>query len=228
MSDRTRIRSLSFRSHNRKSKIQNPKWLGLSTIAFVLMVAGAAAQAQQPTKIPQIGFLSTAALSSLSPRLDAFHQGLRELGYIENKNISIEYRSAEGKVDRLADLAAELVRSNVACIVTAGENPTRAAKQATGSCQGNDKPVPDRVCIRRHDDRNRFGCILCSAGHVGPIRNDDLDIELDQLSRELGNQVFFALGIAPLDGNILSFDVGELVEPLAKFFDARIRPGRSC
>jgi ABC-type uncharacterized transport system substrate-binding protein len=134
-------RFLCFFSDNLKSKpcteqsrsIENLKLLGLSVIAFVLMVAGAAAQAQHPTKIPQIGFLSTAALSSLSPRLDAFQRGLRELGYIEGKNISIEYRSAEGKVDRLADLAAELVRSNVACIVTAGENPTRAAKQATNT-----------------------------------------------------------------------------------------------
>ena len=98
---------------------------------FFLAITSVKAHPQE--KVPRIGFLSTAALSSLSPRLDAFHQGLRELGYIENKNISIEYRSAEGKVDRLADLAAELVRSNVACIVTAGENPTRAAKQATNT-----------------------------------------------------------------------------------------------
>jgi len=96
-------------------------------------MSGAVASAQQPLKIPQIGFLSTAALSSITPRLDAFRQGLRELGYIEGKNISIEYRSGEGKVDRLADLAAELVRFNVACIITAGENPTRAAKQATST-----------------------------------------------------------------------------------------------
>src|SRR5215831_4963137 len=110
-----------------QSKIKNLKWLGLLVISFVLMVTGAAAEAQQPAgTAPRIGFLSTAALSSLSPRLDAFHQGLRELGYIEGKNVSIEYRSAEGKLDRLPDLAAELVRFNVACIVTAGENPTRA------------------------------------------------------------------------------------------------------
>src|SRR5262245_65988607 len=83
------------------------------------LLATASPTLSQPTKIPQIGFLSTAALSSLSPRLDAFHQGLRELGIIENKNISIEYRSAEGKVDRLADLGASLVRYSVACIVTA-------------------------------------------------------------------------------------------------------------
>jgi len=89
--------------------------------------------AQQPSKIPRIGFLSTAALSSLSPRLDAFRQGLRELGFIEGKNIAIEYRSAEGKPDRLPELAAELVRLKVDCIVTAGETPTNAAKQASST-----------------------------------------------------------------------------------------------
>src|SRR4029450_6685254 len=98
----------------------------------VLLITGLV-EAQQPAKVPRIGFFSTAALSSLSPRLDAFPQGLRGVGYIENKNISIEYRSAEGKVDRLADLAAELVRSNVACIVTAGEKSDPAPKEATNT-----------------------------------------------------------------------------------------------
>jgi ABC-type uncharacterized transport system substrate-binding protein len=120
-------------SDNQKSAIQNPKWLGLSVIAFVLVVSGAVAQAQQPKKVPRIGFLSTAAHSSLSSRLEAFRQGLRELGFIEGKNIAIEYRSAEGKPDRLPELAAELVRLKVDCIVTAGETPTRAAKQATST-----------------------------------------------------------------------------------------------
>jgi ABC-type uncharacterized transport system substrate-binding protein len=91
------------------------------------------AQAQQPKKISRIGFLSTAAISSLSPRLDAFRQGLLELGYVEGKNIAIEYRSAEGNINRLPELAAELVRLKIDCIVTAGENPTRAAKQATNT-----------------------------------------------------------------------------------------------
>jgi putative ABC transport system substrate-binding protein len=90
-------------------------------------------QGQQPTKIPRIGFLSTAALSSLSARLDAFRHGLQEIGYTEGKNIAIEYRSAEGNADRLSELAAELVRFKVDCIVTEGENPTRAAKQATST-----------------------------------------------------------------------------------------------
>ena len=69
----------------------------------------------------------------MSPRLDAFRQGLRAIGYIEGKNIDIEYRSADGKSERLPDLAAELARLKVDCIVTGGENPTRFAKQATST-----------------------------------------------------------------------------------------------
>ncbi len=64
-------------------------------------------------------------------RHEAFRQGLRELGYVEGKNIVIEYRYAEGKLDRLPALAAELVRLKVDIIVTAGPTPTRAAKEAT-------------------------------------------------------------------------------------------------
>jgi putative tryptophan/tyrosine transport system substrate-binding protein len=99
----------------------------------IFFLATTSVKAHPQEKVYRIGFLSTASLSSLSSRLDAFRQGLRELGYVEEKNIAIEYRSAEGKIDRLPDLAAELVRLKVDCIVTAGENPTRAAKQATGT-----------------------------------------------------------------------------------------------
>src|SRR5436309_674611 len=105
----------------------------LSVFGALLFALCSLADAQQSAKVPRIGFLSTASLSSLSPRLEAFRQGLRELGYIEGRNIAIEYRSAEGNVDRLPELAAELARLKVDCIVTAGENPTRAAKQATSS-----------------------------------------------------------------------------------------------
>jgi len=105
--------------------------LALSVLLFAPCTS-AEAQPQGRTA-PRIGFLSTAALSSLSPRLDAFQQGLRELGYVEGKNIVIEYRSAEGNTNRLPELATELVRLKLECIVTAGENPTRAAKQATST-----------------------------------------------------------------------------------------------
>jgi putative ABC transport system substrate-binding protein len=88
------------------------------------------AEAQQPTKVPRIGFLST-ALSSVATRTEAFRQGLRELGYVEGKNIIIEWRDAEGKLDRLSELAAELVHLKLDVIVSAAPRPTRAAKEAT-------------------------------------------------------------------------------------------------
>jgi putative ABC transport system substrate-binding protein len=118
-------------SDNRKAAIQNPKWPGLSVIAFVLLVAGAAVEAQQAKKVPRIGFLSTATASSMITRVEAFRQGLRELGYVEGKNIVIEYRYAEGKFDHLPALAAELVRAKVDVIVTGGAGATRPAKEAT-------------------------------------------------------------------------------------------------
>jgi putative tryptophan/tyrosine transport system substrate-binding protein len=91
----------------------------------------ASAEAQQPSKIPRIGYLFGASLSADSARIPAFRKGLRELGYVEGENIIIEYRYAEGKFDRLPALAAELVRLKVDIIVTAGPIPTRAAKEAT-------------------------------------------------------------------------------------------------
>jgi putative ABC transport system substrate-binding protein len=99
----------------------------------VLLALPFSAQAQQPTKIPRIGYLIGASLSNNSTRIEAFRQGLRELGYIEGKNIVIEWRSAEEKLDRLPALAAELVRLKVDIIVTGGPIPTRAAKEATST-----------------------------------------------------------------------------------------------
>ena len=101
--------------------------LALSAVLFPLCFSAAA---QQPKKIPRIGHL--AGSSSANPaRTEAFRQGLRELGYVEGKNIVIEWRSAEGKSDRLPALAAELVRLKADIIVTTGPSPTRAAKEAT-------------------------------------------------------------------------------------------------
>ncbi len=89
------------------------------------------ADAQQPTKIPRIGYLGGASPSANAARIEAFRQGLRELGYVEGKNIVIEERYAEGKLDRLPALAAELVRLKVDVIVTGGPASTRLAKEAT-------------------------------------------------------------------------------------------------
>jgi ABC-type uncharacterized transport system substrate-binding protein len=102
-------------------------------IAVLLLSLGVTAEAQQPTKIPRIGYLVSAFPSSTPARIEAFRQGLREVGYVEGKNIIIEFRYAEGKFDRLPALAAELVRLKVDVVVTTGALVTRAAKEATGA-----------------------------------------------------------------------------------------------
>jgi putative tryptophan/tyrosine transport system substrate-binding protein len=90
------------------------------------------ASAQQPTKVPRIGYLTADSRSARADvRAEAFREGLRELGYVEGKNIVIEWRQAEGKLDRLPALAAELVRLKVDVIVTGGPTATRPVKAAT-------------------------------------------------------------------------------------------------
>ena len=103
-------------------------WL-LAPLTLVLLMAPLAAEAQQPARVPRIGILYTRTLPD--PFIEAFRQGLRELGYIEGQNIAIEYRSAEGKSERLPGLAAELVRLNVDVIVTGALAGALAAKEAT-------------------------------------------------------------------------------------------------
>jgi putative ABC transport system substrate-binding protein len=107
--------------------------LSILVVAMVVVV-GDLATAQQAKKVPRIGYLSSgsgAARHSL--RAEAFRQGLRELGYVEGKNIAFEYRNAERKLDRIPDLAAELVRMKVDVILTGGNSAIRAAKKATST-----------------------------------------------------------------------------------------------
>src|SRR5215831_17139713 len=104
----------------------------LGSILFAgAFLAAVAVEAQQTKKIPRIGYLGVNPRSVNLARIEAFQQGLRELGYSEGKNIVIEWRSAEGKVDRLPAFASELVRLKVDIIVTASSAATRAAKEAT-------------------------------------------------------------------------------------------------
>jgi ABC-type uncharacterized transport system substrate-binding protein len=105
------------------------KKLWLFTLLF--LVPGTFADAQQPKKVPRIGWLGARFPSDQLARTDAFRQGLRELGYVEGKSIVIEWRYAEGKPDRLPAFASELVRLKVDIIVSGGAVPTRAAKEAT-------------------------------------------------------------------------------------------------
>jgi len=104
----------------------------LESMGAVLLVAPLAAQAQQAGKVPRIGFLFYGAPGP-SPELEAFRQGLRDLGYIEGQNISLEYRFANGRVGRLPELAAELVRLELDVVVTPGTPASLAAKKATST-----------------------------------------------------------------------------------------------
>jgi putative tryptophan/tyrosine transport system substrate-binding protein len=129
----------------RKKVLDNRQWTAVNkagmarkTITVVWLVgltlaAVHLAEAQQPKKVPRVGFLGTASPSAVSARVEAFRQGLRELGYVEAKSILIEYRWAEGKLDRMPDLAAELVRLKVDVIMTPGPAATRPAKEATST-----------------------------------------------------------------------------------------------
>jgi putative ABC transport system substrate-binding protein len=106
---------------------------GLVTLILGLLATPSAVKAQQETHIPRIGFLSAVSPAAIMARTDAFRQGLRELGYVEGHNIIVEYRWAEGQLERLPALATELVRLQVAVIVTAGPAVTRVAKDAIGT-----------------------------------------------------------------------------------------------
>ena len=104
--------------------------IGLA-LGSILLAVGLPAQAQQPTKVARIGYLSPGDPVSRTYRTEAFRQGLKELGYIEGKNIAIEYRFAEARSERLPELAQDLVRLKVD-IIFAGSHPaTEAAKNAT-------------------------------------------------------------------------------------------------
>ena len=113
----------------RREATGNKKFI--STVLSVLLFAlGVSAEAEQPAKVPRIGYLNASLPSTNPARIEAFRQGLRELGYVEGKNIIIEYRAAEEKLDRLPALAAELVRLKIDILVTAGPPGTRAAREA--------------------------------------------------------------------------------------------------
>ena len=101
-------------------------------LATFFLTSASLAHAQQPKKIPRLGVL-TPASSSSTPVFEAFRRGLGDLGYIEGKNIVIEYRFAEGNSERLPTLAQELVHLKVDIILTDGGAATRAAKQATAT-----------------------------------------------------------------------------------------------
>jgi ABC-type uncharacterized transport system substrate-binding protein len=143
---RGRTKSLSNGSTLLTSKDMKKKSVVL-TLCAVLVALCSFAQAQQPTKISRIGRLAIASQSAESARIEAFRNGMRDLGYVEGKNIVVAWRFADGKLDRLPAQAAELVRLKLEIIVSSGSTPTRAARAATSTipivmCNDND-PVGD-------------------------------------------------------------------------------------
>ena len=121
----SRVEWIEFTETDMRKKIT------VLTFWVVLFALCSSAETQQPKKVSRVGYLAGPSRSSMSARTEAFRQGLRELGYIEGKNIVMEYRYAEGKLDRVPALATELVHLKVDVIVTAAATPTRAAKGAT-------------------------------------------------------------------------------------------------
>ena len=133
------------------------------------------AEAQQPKKVPRIGYLSTTDAATDSARAEGIRLALRELGYIEGQNIAIEYRYAEGKNDRLPELAAELVRLKVDIIVVAaGDTTIQAAKNAT-------KTIPI-VMVGTGSDPVRAGFVESLARPGGNVTG------ITSLTRELGGK----------------------------------------
>jgi putative tryptophan/tyrosine transport system substrate-binding protein len=149
--------------------------------AFLLSSFVQLAQAQQPAKIPRIGYLAISSLSGSASRAEAFRQGLRELGYVEGKNIVIEWRSADGKRERGPALAEELVRLKVDVLVTGGAGATRPAKDAT-------KTIP--IVMAQDDDPVGNGHVASLARPGGNITGlSSLGAELSGKRLELLKEI---------------------------------------
>jgi putative ABC transport system substrate-binding protein len=163
-------------------------------------------QAQQATKVPPIGYLASFIASS---RHEAFRQGLRELGYVEGKNIVVEWRDAKGNLDRLPALAAELVRLKVNVIVTAGGTPTRAAKEATST-------IPIVMSQDTDPVANRFVASLARpGGNITGLSNfaPELSGKRLELLKEIVPKLsrVAVLGTSTAPGHVLMLKEMELV-----------------
>jgi len=142
------------------------------TLTLAILAASLTAEAQQATPVYRIGLFSGILSSAPNPRVEAFRQGLRDLAYVEGQNLVIEYRYAEGRPERLPDLAAELVHLNVDVIVAGGPAAIRAAQQATRTIpivmSGAGDPVGDGfVASLAHPGGNITGLSFLSEGLPG-------------------------------------------------------------
>jgi ABC-type uncharacterized transport system substrate-binding protein len=139
------VRCLDSFSDNRKSKIQNRKWVGIVAFGFAFTLCGAMVDAQQRGKIFRIGFLDPTTESGSRVPVDTLRDELSKLGWIEGKNIAFDYRFGENNDTRLDALAAELVNLKVDLLVVLGRAPGLAAKNATTTIPVVMMEFPDPV-----------------------------------------------------------------------------------
>jgi putative ABC transport system substrate-binding protein len=151
----------------------------------MLFALCSSAEAQQPARIPRIGLLIPGSASSFSARVEAFHRRLRELGYVEGKNIVIEYRYAERKLERLPDLAAELVRLKVDVIVASAPRAVFAAKKASATIPIVFAAATDPVGIGLVSSLARPGGNITGLSSISP----DLDGKRLELLKEAFSNV---------------------------------------
>ena len=137
---------------------KNLGWL----LTTILLATSSSVQGQQPAKAPRIGFYLDASASAVASRVEGFRQGIRELGYIEGKNIIIEWRSAEGKPERRSEIAAELVRLRL----------------TSSSLRGRQEPVLSGKQLRRYPSSWRKTPTRWAAG-LSPVLRDLAAISLD-------------------------------------------------
>ncbi len=182
--------NLNFKTCGDQSRtIQDRKWLKFFTLVLALIFDGAVAQAQQPRKVSRIGYLSQLDRATEFSRAETIRLALHDLGYIEGQNITIEYRHAERKFDRLPELAAELVRLKVDIIVASGSDTVvRAAKNATKtipivmSGQGVDPVEAGLVESLAHPGGNVTG-LTNLTGELGGKRLELLKQTVPKLAR---------------------------------------------
>jgi putative ABC transport system substrate-binding protein len=131
MIEQSRVRFLGSLSDNRKSKIQNRKLVGTVALVLALVMFGVRAEAQQPKKIAKIGYLLASTPAAAAHNVEAFRQGLRELGYVEGKTVTLEVRYGEARAERLPELARELMALKVDVIVASTDVAIAAVKRET-------------------------------------------------------------------------------------------------
>lgn len=184
------------------------------TFAAVILAAPQTAAAQQSKIIWRIGYLATVSAFAIRDRYQAFRDGLRDLGYVEGKNIVIEARFAEGKLERLPELAAELVRLNVDVIVTSGPPSTRAVKKSTSTLPivmaEDPDPVASGLVASLAQPGGNITGLSSLSPEIGGKRLETLKEVLPKLSRAA---VFGAAN------SLLASDI----EPAAKVFAVQLQ-----